>query len=201
MNFENAQSLWSGQPVPDLSTPGLVERQHALVRELKRRQRFLGYGIFGITFGLIAFPSLTLLNYLSAPRLGTPLFWTGVALHLFVLLTFATSAVRRLRRHGELRRASTGTLRQQAEVALAHYDLECREYRAAPWVFALWTVLSLISIYNNSPFHGGSWEAIGVRVAMVAGLQVVVGAVLWRHYRVNLLPARDRQSEILRQLG
>lgn len=200
MNFEEIQSLWTGQPVPNLDTPKLVERQRELVSELKRRSRMLGYEHFCIAFGLISVPLLSILNFVNNSRVGTPLYWISFVLHLVALLAMGAIAVRRQKRHNELRRAHCGTLRLQAEVALANLNAECREYRVAPWVFMLWAVLSTLSIYNNTPFHGGTWEALLPRLGFVVALPGVVGAVLWRHYRVNLLPARERQLEILREL-
>lgn len=201
MNFEEAQSLWTAQPLPDLATPHLVERQRSLVRELARRGRRLNYELFGLLFGLVALPFFSLVNFVSHARAGTPLYWLSLALHLAVLVGFTSAAVRRRQRHRALRLARCGTLREQAQVALANLDAECREFRTLPWALALWAGLSCLSIYTNAPFHGGTWSAIAPRVGFVVALFGLVGGVFWRHHRVNVLPARDRQSAILRELA
>lgn len=200
MNFEDIQSLWTGQVPAPPHTPQLLKRQRMLLSEFKRRSRMLGYEAFGIAFGLIATPFLSVVNYLYRPSSGTFLSWTSAVLHTGVLITAAAFVFRRTRRHRELGRVCISTLRDQAEVSLANLKAELHDYRWAPWMLVVWGLLTILSIVSNSAFHGGSWQAVTLRVGLTLGFLGVVGAVLWRHYRVNLHPAYVRQQEILRQM-
>ena len=201
MNFEDLQSIWAHQPLAPAPTALLMEKQPALVSEFKRRRRMLGYEAFCIAFGLIGTPLLSVINYLHRPDAGTVLYWTSAGLHVVVLIAAAVWVIRRWRRHRALGRVRISTLREQAEVSLANLEAERRDYRWAPWIVFLWSTLAILSIAGNSAFHGGSWQAIALRVGLLLGLLGVVGAVLWRHYRKNLLPAYARQQEILRQMA
>lgn len=200
MNFEEIQSLWTGQVSVPAHTPLLLEQQRTLVSEFKRRSRMLGYETFCILFGLVFTPLLSVANYLYRPSSGTLLSWTSAVLHMLVLVTAAVFVFRRSRRHRELGRVRISTLRDQTEVSLANLKAELRDYRWAPWIFAIWGALAVLSIAGNSAFHGGSWQAVMLRVGILLGFLGMVSAVLWRHYRKNLLPAYARQQEILRQM-
>ncbi|MFT3784434.1 MAG: hypothetical protein QM790_20680 [Nibricoccus sp.] len=200
MNFDELQSVWAAQPA-DTQNRALAQSQRPLVNAFKRRQRFLAYEIFGLTFALIATPLLSIVNFLYRPSVGTPLYWINAVLHVIVLVVFGVLAIRRIVRHRRLARVRVESLRQQAEVSLASLEEERREFRWAPWVLALWAGLALLSVAANTPFHGGSFGAIATRVGMIAGFFTLIGSVLWRHYRVNLLPDHARQLEILRQLS
>ena len=201
MNFDEIQSLWAAQQPANFCEPAVAKHQGALVRALKRRQRFLGYGVFISVAGLILTPLLSFANYMYAPEVGTPLYWTKVTLSLLVLAASAVFVVRQIQRHRALSQVRSDTLRQQAEVSLASLDAELRDYRRLPWAFGLWISLAVLSIYVNAPFHGGGVAAVSLRIGIVVGFCAVAGAVFWRHYRENLRPAYLRQQEILRQLG
>lgn len=201
MNFEQIQSLWAGQFTAPVPTPELIARQRTLLTEFKRRGRFLGYELFGLAFGLVMTPLISFVNYLHAPQAGTPLYWVSAALHLVVLIAAAAWVIRRLQRHRALGRVCISSLREQAEVSKANLEAELRDIRLVPWLLAMWAGLAILSIAANSPFHGGTWDAVCLRVALVLGFAIVSGWVLRLHYRVNLLPAHARQQEILQQLG
>jgi hypothetical protein len=200
MNFEEIQSLWTGQISVPASTPQLIERQHTLISEFKRRRRMLGYEAFCVALGLILTPLLSVVNYRHLPSVGTPLYWVDAALHMLLLVACTVFVFRRMQRHRALGRACISTLREQTEIAFANLDAERRDYRWLPWMLGLWGALGIFSILTNSSFHGGSWQAVTLRVGILLGFTGTVGAVFWRHYRNNLLPAHARQQEILRQL-
>jgi len=201
MNFETIESLWAGQVAAPVETPEMLERQHALLSEFKRRGRFLAYEAFGLAFALIVTPLLSVVNYLYLPRAGTPWYWLNATLHLLVLVGCATLLVRRMQRHRALRRARVSTLREQAEVSVASFKAEAQDYRRLPWLFGIWIALAVFSIATNSPFHGGSWQAVTLRVGLVLGFFGTIGAAIWHHYRTRFLPDYARQQEICRQLG
>ena len=201
MNFETIESLWAGQAPAPVETPATREGRQALLSEFKRRSRFLAYEAFGVAFGLVVTPLLSIVNYLHLPRVGTFWYWLNAALHLLVLVACAALVVRRLKRHRALRRARISTLREQAEVSAAAFETELRDYRRLPWLFGLWIALAIFSIATNAPFHGGSWQAVTLRIGLVLVFFGAIGAVLWRHYRTQLLPAYARHQEICRQLG
>jgi hypothetical protein len=200
MNFEEIQSLWTGQVSVPAHTPQLLERQRTLVSEFKRRSRMLGYETFCVVLGLVLTPLLSVANYRYQPGVGTPLYWLNLALHMLVLVAGVVLVVRRQRRHRALGRVRIATLREQTEVSLANLEAERRDYRWFPWTLGLWGALGLLSIVVNTPFHGGSWQAVLLRVGMLVGFLGAIGAVFWRHYRKNLLPACERHREILRQM-
>ncbi|MFT3867679.1 MAG: hypothetical protein QM715_04175 [Nibricoccus sp.] len=201
MNFDEIQSLWAGQEPADARTRALAENQRPLVNAFKRRQRFLAYEAFGLVFGLIFTPLLSVVNFLYRPSAGTPLYWTNAVLHLMFLVVCAVLAYRRVKRQRGLARAVISSLRQQAEISLASLEEEKRDYRWVPLVLGLGVGLALLSVAANTPFHGGSFSAVSLRVGMIVGFFGIVGAVLKRHYHVNVLPDYARQQEILRQLG
>jgi hypothetical protein len=200
MNFEEIQSLWTGQISVPAPTPQLVERQRTLVSEFKRRRRMLGYEAFCIALGLILTPLLSVVNYRYRPSLGTPVYWVDAALHVLLLVACTVFVFRRIRRHRALGRSRISTLREQTEVALANLEAERRDYHWLPWMLGLWGALGIFSILTNAPFHGGGGQAVMLRVGILLGFLGTVGAVFWCHYRNNLLPAHARQQEILRQL-
>lgn len=201
MNFDEIQSLWAGQEPVDSRTRVLAENQRPLVNAFKRRQRFLAYEVFGLIFGLIFTPLLSVVNFLYRPSAGTPLYWTSAILHLVVLVVCTVLAFRRMKRQSTLARVRVENLRQQAEASLASLEAERRDYRWLPWVLVLWAGLAILSVAGNTAFHGGSFNAVALRVGMIVGFLSMVGAVFWRHYRVNILPDYARQQEILRELG
>lgn len=201
MNFDEIQSLWAGQAPVDSRTRALAENQRPLVNAFKRRQRFLAYEAFGLVFGLIFTPLLSVVNFLYRPSAGTPLYWTSAILHLVVLVGFSVLAFRRMKRQSILARVRVENLRQQAEVSLASLEAERRDYRWLPWALLLWAGLAVLSVAGNTSFHGGSFAAVSLRVGMIAGFFSMVWVVLWRHYHVHVLPDYARQQEILRQLG
>lgn len=201
MNFDEIQSLWAGQAPVDSKTRAMVESQRPLVNAFKRRQRFLAYEAVGLVVGLIVTPFLTVVNFLYRPSAGTPLYWTSAILHLVVLVVCAVLAFRRMKRQRELARVRISNLRQQAEISLASLEAERRDYRWLPWALGLWAGLAILSVAANTPFHGGSFAAVSLRVGMIVGFFSLVGAVLWRHYRLHVLPDYARQQEILRELS
>jgi MFS family permease len=188
MNIEEIQTLWDGQISVAAQSPQLIERQR-LLSEFKRRGRMLGYEAFCVALGLVFTPLLSVVNHRHLPGVGTPLYWVSAALHMLVLVACTVFVVRRVRRHR--------ALREQAEVSLTNLHAERRDYRWLPWMLGLWGALATLSIAANTPFHGGSWQAVALRLGILAGF---LGAFFWHHYRNNLLPAYIRQKEILRQL-
>ncbi|MGC4071192.1 MAG: hypothetical protein QM760_01465 [Nibricoccus sp.] len=201
MNFDEIQSLWAGQiSAPPAQAPEFIERQRALLKNFKQRRRMLGYGAFCISLGLIFTPLLSIVNYRYLPGVGTPLYWVSVALHLMVLIASSVFVFRRLRRHRALGRVRISTLREQAQVLLVRLGEERSDYRWLPWMLGIWGMLAILSIIVNTPFHGGSLEAVTLRIGLTLGFLATVAAVVWRHYHVNLLPAYARQQEILKQM-
>jgi len=201
MNFDEIQSLWAGQEPVDPRTRALAENQRPLVNAFKRRQRLLTYEAIALVFGLILTPLLSVVNFLYRPSAGTPLYWTNAVLHLVVLSVCTVLVFRRMQRQRTLARVRVENLRQQAELSLASLEAERRDYRWLPWALGLWAGLALLSVAANTPFHGGSFAAVSLRVGMIFGFFAMVGTVFRRHYRVNVLPSYARQQEILRQLN
>ncbi len=201
MNPDQLHALWGGQSPAHFNLPDPADCQRSLTRELKRRQRMLAYETFSLAFGAVALPVLSFLNFRYLPAVGTWLYWLSLAAHLAITIVLLIGVIRRIGRHRTLARKSTETLRQQTEAALANLEAEMREYRAIPMIFALFFGLNVLSLWVNTPFHGGGAMAIGVRLAIIVGLYGLTGAVLARNYRANLRPAHQRQKELLSQLS
>jgi hypothetical protein len=200
MNFDDIQSLWTGQVSVPAPASQFIQRQRTLLSEFKRRGRLLGYETFCAVLALVLTPLLSIVNYRYMPSVGTPWYWLNAALHLLVMAVAVVLVLRRQQRHRALGRVRISTLREQTEVAFANLEAERRDYRWLPWVLGLWGALGVFSIFVNTPFQDGSWQAVALRTGILLGFYGAIGAIFWRHYRNHLLPAYFRQQEILRQM-
>ncbi|HTZ20553.1 MAG TPA: hypothetical protein VMC06_06700 [Opitutaceae bacterium] len=201
MNFEELENLWAGQQPANARPIDLDECRRALLPELKRRSRFLGYAAFSAGFALLVYPLLSVVNFLHARPHNVPLYGVNLTLHVVVMLALLIYVVRLIRRHRALVRQNAGSIRSIAELSLANIEAEIRDYRAAWWLLPLFLALPLLSVQANLPVAEFGWGPLLRRAGLVVGFLAVVGLVFWRHYRANLKPARARQKEILRQLG
>jgi hypothetical protein len=201
MNFEELQSTWAAQPAVNISAINPIEVQRVILPEIKRRRRMLGYGLFMVVLSLVIVPLLTVANYRYAPPTLPGWYWFYHGSWMVVLVAWLVAIVRSIERQGALRQQCTRSLRDLTLASLAGTEAEMKGYRKALLVVPLMIGFQLVNLYLKFAAGVPDWQPFGLRAALVVGLPVAIGAVMWRHYRVNLIPARDRQEAQLRELS
>lgn len=201
MNFEELESAWAAQQSAPTPVLDAAELKRAVVPELERRGRFLGYGLFIVIFSLVITPLLTVANYRYAPPPNPAWHWISFSLWMLLLVIWLLALLRAVRQHGALLQQSTRSLRDLAAVSLTHIEAEMREYRTALWLWPALVVFQLVGIYLEFPVPDHGWTPFGLRAVFIVGLPLGIGAVVWRHYQVNLKPAQARQQYLLQQLS
>ena len=201
MNFEELQSTWSAQPTAKFSANDILKLQRFLTPEINRRRSFLGYAIFILILGLVVLPLLTIDSYRHARAAHVAWHWWYFASWMVLQVAFLIAAIRSLERHGAVRHQSTCSLRDLAQASFASVDAEMRECRLAIWIVPPLVVFQLVDLYLKFDPALVGWAPLLGRSAFVIGLPLVMGLVFWRHYRVNLAPARERQRVLIQELS
>jgi len=198
MKFEDLENAWSSQAAPPPAVD-FAALQHATWPEMRRRARFLRYEFGGVLFVLIAYPLLSLANYLYYRPSDRVLFWGNVAVHLWAWIIVLRYTVRRLRRHRALLRESAASMRSFAAASLEATAAEMRENRVALALTPLVFDLAWLSGYANHP-AGYTAQTFAMQSAVVATLLLLVIPVIWRHDRRYLAPRKEYLQTLLRDL-
>lgn len=202
MNFEELEKLWTNQPAPAIASIDVAALKRSVQPELRRRSRMLAYELGTNLLGVVLLPVLAIANYRYDPvSYGSLWSWAQIVGQMLVVLLWVTFSLRRLMRHRALRQRSADSVRTVTELSVANLEAEmsdCRFWQRPLFWLALGGVIA--ALIGAGVRHG--WE----KTALPAGLGAfallgVVCLIVWRHYRVNLLPAYRQQREILRQLG
>jgi hypothetical protein len=201
MNFNEIETLWDTQQPAAPRPTDLAALKQRLAPELRRRSRLFGYELFCLSLGLVLTPLLAFVNYLHAAPHVPVLYWLRVALFVTVMLAWLVLAVRRLRRHRALAAAGADTLATFAAQSLAAVESEMHDFRLGLRMLPIALGLTLLSIFVNQPPAVVGWTPLLLRAASVLGLLLITGAVLWRHYRKNLVPEQARRKQMLEQLS
>ena len=178
-----------------------MKLQRSLAPEINRRRRFLGYAIFILILSLIVLPLVTIDSYRHARTAHVAWHWWYFAAWMVVQVAFLVAAIRSLEHHGAIRQQSTRSLRDLAEASLASVEAEMRECRLALWIIPPLVVFQLVDLYLKFDPAVAGWTPLLGRSAFVIGLPVVMGLAFWRHYRVNLTSARERQKALIQELS
>lgn len=193
MNFEELQSIWADQPSKNAPTIAATEVKRVILPEIKRRRRMLNYALFVVVLSLVILPILFVINYRYAPP-ALPVwhgFYHGVWMAALGVLLIAIG--RATKRQGSLRKQCSRSWRDLTVAALASSEAEITGYRKALFIVPFMIVFQLTNLYLVFAAEAADWVAFGTRAAIVVGLPAAIGVVVWRHYCVNLKPARDRQ--------
>lgn len=201
MNFEELQSTWAAQPPVNVPAIDAAEVKRVILPEINRRRRMLGYELFVVVLSLVILPLLTVANYRYAPSALPGWYWFYHGSWMVVLVAWLVALVRAIERQGALRQQCTRSLRDLTMASLASTEAEMAGYRKALMVVPFMIGFQLINLYLMFAAGVPGWQPFGVRAAFVIGLPLAIGAVIWRHYCVNLKPARDRQQAQLRELS
>lgn len=198
MKFEELENAWSRQaaPIPAVDFAAL---QRATRPELRRRTRFLRYELGGVLLALLAYPFLSLANYLHYRPADALFFWGSVALHLAVWLVLLGYTIRRLRRHHALLREGAASLRAFAAASLEATAAEMRENRLALALTPLLFGLACLSTYANHP-AGYTTRTFATQTAVMAAILLPVFLAVWRHHRRQLAPRKEHLQGLLREL-
>lgn len=198
MKFEELEAAWSAQPAaaPIVDFAAL---QRTTWPELRRRTRFLRYAVGGVVFGLIAYPLLSVTNYLHYRPASALLFWGNVAVHVALWSTVLVYTLRRLRRHRALLRESTSSVQTFAAASLEATAAEMHENRRGLWFVPLVFGLAWSSTYASHQ-AGYTVRTFAVQTAIVAAILLPVLAAIWRHHWRTLAPRKERLESLLRDL-
>ncbi|MDO8544695.1 MAG: hypothetical protein Q7S40_29995 [Opitutaceae bacterium] len=198
MKFEDLENAWSSQPTP-LPAVDFAALQRATWPEMRRRTRFLRYELGGAVFVLIAYPLLSVANYLYHRPANALLFWGNVAVHVAGWIAVLGYTLRRLRRHRALLRESAGSVRSFATVSLEATAAEMRENRLALALTPLVFGLAWLSGYARHP-AGYTAEAFATQTVIVAAILLPLIGAVWRHHRRYLAPRKEQLQDLLRDL-
>jgi MFS family permease len=202
MKFEELENVWAAQPPPAANpATDFAASQRSLVSRLKQRSRMLGYGIFMATFGLVVFPALAFANYRYAGPQYPAWQWVNLAIWMIAYAAALILLLRKVRRHRARLRQSADTIRAITIRSLATCEAEMRDYRRGLWLLAPVLGLQLLNLYLKFPIPASGWAPFGFRAGTTLGFSLLLVAVFWRHYQVNLKPDHARQKEVLRDLG
>lgn len=201
MNFEELQSTWAAQAPVNVPAIDVAEVKRVILPEIKRRRRMLGYGLFMVVLSLVIVPLLTVANYRYAPPTLPAWYWFYHGSWMVILVAWLVAVVRSIERQGALRQQCTRSLRDLTMASLAGTEAEMNGYRSALMIVPLMIGFQLANLCLRLAADAADWQPFGLRAALVVGLPVAIGAVMWRHYHVNLKPARDRLEAQLRELS
>jgi hypothetical protein len=201
MNFEELQSAWTAQPPVTVPVIDAAEVKRVILPEINRRRRMLGYELFVVVLSLVILPLLTVTNYRYAPPALPGWYWFYHGSWMVILVAWLVALARSIERQGALRAQCTRSLRELTLASLASTEAEMAGYRKALISVPFMIGFQLINLYLMFAADTPGWQPFGARAAFVIGLPLAIGAVIWRHYRVNLKPARDRQQAQLRALS
>lgn len=198
MKFEDFENAWAQQPAP-VPAVDIAALQRATWPEMRRRMRFLRYGVGGVVFGLIAYPLLAWRNfgYLRPENAG--LFWGNVALHVAVWLVALAYTLRRLRRHRALLREGAASVRGFAAASLEATTAEMRDNRIALALTPLLFGLVWLSGYANQP-TAYTVQRFATQSAITLAILGPVLWAVWRHDRRYLAPRKERWEGLIGEL-
>jgi hypothetical protein len=200
MNFEELESAWNAQRPANPLAVDLAKLKGLATSELKRRSRFFVYAIVMVVFLLIVLPLISVGNYRYAPPQNTAWYWTNFAIWMVIMGALLVISIRGLGRHYVLRAQSTDTVRALTSVSLANVEAEMREYVHLCWALPALLGFQLLGLYLSFPVTDHGWEPFLTRAGFAVGLPLLMGLVVWRHYRVNLKPSQARLAELLGQM-
>lgn len=200
MNFEELTATWAAQSTAKAHTPDIAALKQSVIPELKRRGRFLGYAVFTHVLGLVILPLLAVANYHYAPPRNPAWHWFYLAAWMLFLVTLLVAAIRGIQRHGARSWQCTRSLRDLTAASLISIEREMRSYRFAAWLAPVVIAFQLLDVLVKFPVSEFGWHPFGARAALIVGLQLLIGASFWRHYRINLKPALSRQKELRQQM-
>jgi MFS family permease len=201
MNFEELERAWAAQSARTSAPHDLTALKQTLTPEIKRRGRMLRYGIFMAAFGFVFIPVLSVANYRYARPANPAWHWMDAGFWMMMNLAALVLMIRELRRQRAFGRQSMETVRAVAVVALASVDGEMKDFRRAAWAVPGMIAFQLLSLYMKFPISEHGWSAFTLRAAAVLGFSLMLSAVFWRHYHVNLKRDRARQQDLLRELS
>jgi MFS family permease len=201
MKFEELESAWAAQSAGAAAPRDPTALKQTVIPEIKRRGRMLRYGIFMASFGLVFIPILTVANYRHARPANPAWHWVDAAFWLVVNCAALVLMIRELRRQRALLRQSTATVRALTLVALASLEGEMKDFRRGAWAAPGMIGFQLLSLHLKFPVSEHGWSPFALRAGAVLGFSLLLSAVFWRHYHVNLKRDRARQQEILRELS
>lgn len=199
MNFDDLEKAWATQQPPRANDTEIKALQSTLRPELRRRTRFNAYAVFVTGLFAVVTPLLAVANR----HYENPIHhvWYGIHAAVWTLLWLILLgyAWKRLQRHRALARQPVGDLHSMTRVSLSSLEAEIHDCRVgAMQVLALLPV-QLITLYVRfSPTEFGFYP-FALRAGIALGVALALALPLWRHYRVNLLPALQRQRELLRE--
>lgn len=200
MKFEEFETLWAAQQPAHVPTVDTAALKRNVIPELKRRSRMLGYEMACLIFGLLVYPVLSVANHNYWGARNVPLFWLNLPLQMALSVALLIYAVRRLQRHRARLKQGSASLQAFTAMSVANIKAEMQEYRVGLWLMPLLFSTSFLSGYVNNPV-GYGWSRVALQAGLMLGLLIPMGLVLWRHYRVNLMPTLVQQKEILKQLS
>lgn len=201
MNFEQLQSAWATQPPVKLPAIDAAEVKRALLPEINRRRRMLGYDLFLVVLSLVVIPLLAVANYRYAPPADPLWYWFYHGSWMIFLAVSLIAVMRAIDRQGAWREQCTRSLRDLAAAALASTEAEMRSYRKALALVPLMVAFQLVNVYLRFASGETAWKAFTAPAAFVIGFPLLIGAVFWRHYRRHLVPACNRLQAQLRELS
>lgn len=201
MKFEELENVWAAQSASPTAPGDLTALKQSLMPEIKRRGRMLRYGIFVATFGLLVIPTLAVANYRYARPANPAWHWVDAAFWMVVNVILLVLMVRELRRQRALLRQSADTVRALIVLSLASLEAEMKDFRRGLSVVPGLIAFQLLNLYMKFPVAEHGWSPFALRAGAILGFSLLMSAVFWRHYHVNLKRDRTRQQEILRELS
>jgi MFS family permease len=201
MKFEELENVWATQSAGTAARVDLSTLKQTLVPEIKRRGRMLRYGIFMAALGLVIIPVLTVANYRYARPANPAWHWVDAAFWMVVNVIMLVLLVRELRRQRALLRQSAETVRALLVVSLASVEAEMKDFRRGLWCVPAVIGFQLLSLSMKFPIAEHGWSPFALRAGAILGFSLLMAAVFWRHYHVNLKRDRAYQQELLRELS
>ena len=201
MKFEELENVWAAQSASTTAPGDLTALKQSLMPEIKRRGRMLRYGIFVATFGLLVIPTLAVANYRYARPANPAWHWVDAAFWMVVNFTLLVLMIRELRRQRALLRRGADTVRALTVLSLASLEAEMKDFRRGLSVVPGLIAFQLLNLTMKFPVAEHGWSPFALRAGAILGFSLLISAVFWRHYHVNLKRDRTRQQEILRELS
>lgn len=198
MKLEDIENAWSSQSA-SVALLDFATLQRATLPELRRRTRFLRYALGAALFAVVAYPLLSLANYLYYKPANALLFWGNVAVHLGFWLVLLVFTLRRLRGHHALLRQSAISVRAYATASLEATVAEMRENREA---FALVPALLALAVWSRYANHPADYtmRTLAFQLLSMAAILLPVLLAVWRHHRRHLAPRKAQLQALLAEL-
>lgn len=201
MTFEELENVWAAQSASPAAPGDLTALKQNLMPEIKRRGRMLRYGIFVAAFGLLVIPTLAVANYRYARPANPAWHWVDATFWMVVNFTLLVLMIRELRRQRALLRQSAESVRALIVLSLTSLEAEMKDFRRGLSVVPGLIAFQLLNLTMKFPVAEHGWSPFALRAGAILGFSLLMSAVFWRHYHVNLKRDRARQQEILRELS